>query len=93
MIQSTHSTSDPRLAAIDTTAHSPGAKALAVGRDHLSTAHSQALSAALARTPEARPEVVARGKALAADPSYPSAEIIGRVSALIVRSADLTEID
>lgn len=93
MIHSTPSTSDPRLTAIDTTVYPSGAKAIAVGRERLSTEHSQALQAALARTPEIRPEVVARGKALAADPSYPSAAIISGLSAMMVRSEDLTEID
>ena len=92
MIQSTPSSSDPRLTAIDTTATSQSSKALAVGRERLSTDQSQALRAALARTPEVRSEVVARGRALAADPAYPSPEIIGRLSALIVRSDDLTEV-
>ena len=93
MIQSTPSSSDPRLSAIDTTVYPSGAKAIAVGRERLSTEHSKALQAALARTPEVRPEVVERGRALAADPSYPSAAIISRLSALMVRSEDLTEID
>lgn len=69
-----------------------GAKALVVGRDRLSTDQSKALSVALARTPEIRPEVVERGRALAADASYPSPEIVARLSELIVRSDDLTEI-
>jgi len=34
---------------------------------------------------------VARGRALAADPSYPSAAILRKVSEVILRSPDLTE--
>lgn len=93
MIQSTHSKSDPFLTAINGASVSPHARSLAMGRDRLSTEQSTSLSAALARTPEIRPEVVERGRALAADPSYPSKEIINRLSDLIVRSDDLTEID
>lgn len=92
MINSTPSASDPRLTAIDTSAYPQASKALAVGRERLSTDQSQALRAALSRTPEIRPEVVARGKALAADSTYPSSAIINRLSAMMVRSEDLTEI-
>ena len=93
MIQSTHSKTDPFLTAINGASVSHDARSLAMGRDRLSTEQSTSLSAALARTPEIRPEVVERGRALAADPSYPSKEIINRLSDLIVRSDDLTEID
>jgi hypothetical protein len=45
---------------------------------------------ALSREPEIRPEVVARGRKLAADPDYPSASVIQRVAAMIVNSPDLS---
>lgn len=61
------------------------------GRDSLSTDKAQQLQEALARQPEIRPDVVARGQALAADPSYPSASIIRNVAAQIVNAPDLTE--
>ena len=50
-----------------------------------------ALRASLQLVPEIRPEVVARARALAADPAYPSADIISKISAAIVRSPDLSE--
>jgi hypothetical protein len=59
--------------------------------DQFSAENSAALRVALAQHPEIRPEVVAKGRALAADPSYPSPEIIRRVSAAILGSPDLTE--
>lgn len=61
------------------------------GRDSLSTPNSQSLQDALERQPEIRPDVVARGRELAADPSYPSASIIQNVAAQIVNAPDLTE--
>lgn len=59
--------------------------------DHFSAEQSAALRESLARHPEIRPEVVARGRALAADPSYPSPEILRKVSAAILASPDHTE--
>ncbi len=56
--------------------------------DSLSTASAQLLRAKLSSEPEIRPDVVARGRALAADPSYPSATIIGAVASKIVLSSD-----
>jgi hypothetical protein len=60
-------------------------------RDRLFTAADEQLKAALVSQPEIRPEVVARGRALAADPNYPSAAVIRSVAALIVNSPDLSE--
>ena len=64
----------------------------AVKGDRLSTAGIDQLRAALKAQPEVRPEVVQRGRSLAADPGYPSAAIIRHISAQIVRSPDLAEI-
>jgi hypothetical protein len=61
------------------------------GSDRLSTDKAEQLRTALAAHPEVRPEMVARGRALAADSSYPSPEIIGHVAAQIVNSPDLSE--
>jgi hypothetical protein len=60
------------------------------GSDQFSAANSAALRAALAAQPEIRPDVVVRGKALAADPSYPSPEILRSVGQAILRSPDLS---
>ncbi|MBA3849068.1 MAG: hypothetical protein C0502_03625 [Opitutus sp.] len=60
------------------------------GADHFTAEHSAALRAALAAQPEIRPDVVARGKALAADPSYPSVDILRNVAAKFIASPDLT---
>jgi hypothetical protein len=49
------------------------------------------LREALARQPEIRPEVVARGLALAADSSYPPPEVLLKVASLILRSPDPSE--
>ena len=57
--------------------------------DSLSTNGIDRLRAALKSSPEIRPDVVERGRALAADPAYPSLAIIRHVSAKIVNSPDL----
>ena len=59
--------------------------------DQFSAENSAALKVALTQQPEVRPEVVARGRALAADPSYPSPEILRKVGEVIISSPDLSE--
>lgn len=58
--------------------------------DSLSSANTAGLREALAQTSEIRPEVVARGKALAIDPNYPPRELIESLAKLMVESRDLT---
>ena len=58
------------------------------GSDKFSAAQSAALRAALAVHPEIRPEVVAHGKALAADPGYPPANILRQVAGVLLNSPD-----
>lgn len=60
------------------------------GADRFAAGHSSTLRAALAAQPEVRPEVVARGKLLAADPNYPSTDVLREVASQIVASPDLT---
>jgi hypothetical protein len=50
---------------------------------------SRSLDAALAESPDVRAEAVARGKALIADPNYPSQEQIKKMSHLL--AAHLTQ--
>ena len=45
------------------------------------------LAAALANEPEVRAEEIARGKALAADPNYPSNDILARLAEVFVNDA------
>jgi len=59
--------------------------------DQISTASAAALSASLARDPEVRPEVVARARALAADPAYPSFVVMRDVARQILAAPDLSE--
>jgi len=61
------------------------------GSDQFTAQHSAALQSALAAQPEIRPEVVARGQALAADPNYPSTEVMRGIAAQVLRTPDLTE--
>jgi hypothetical protein len=66
-------------------------KVEAEASDRLSSANTQALREALNNTPEIRPEVVAKGKALAVDPNYPPREIIENLAKLMVESRDASE--
>ena len=61
------------------------------GADSFSAANTATLRAALQAQPEIRPEVVARGKELAADPNYPSTDILRKVGEALLKSPDLTE--
>lgn len=56
--------------------------------DSLSSANTSNLREALAQTSEIRPEIVARGKALAVDPSYPPRQILEGLAKLMVDSRD-----
>ncbi len=59
--------------------------------DQISTESAAFLRAELVRQPEIRPEVVERGRALAADPNYPSSSVIQSVAGKILASPDLSE--
>jgi len=58
--------------------------------DRLSSPSTESLRQALARTSEIRPEVVARGKALAVDVNYPPRQLIESLSKLMLESKDLS---
>ena len=88
MIQSTSNSDASGRARALAAAEAQSAMGTPIKRDRLSTAGADALHAALQAQPEIRPEVVARGRTLAADPSYPSPEIIKQISERIVRSPD-----
>jgi len=62
-----------------------------IAADRLSTGSAEHLKAAVAAEPEVRPEMVARGQALASDPGYPSQQTIQRLAGLIINSPDLSE--
>ena len=51
------------------------------------------LRSELIRQPEIRPDVVARARALAADPNYPPMETLRAVALQILRAPDLSEDD
>lgn len=59
--------------------------------DQLSVAGSDSLRAALAATPEIRPEVVTEGRRLAIDPNYPPLQIIEELAKMLLHSADPSE--
>ena len=59
--------------------------------DQIHIDRASVLRTSLRQVAEIRPEVVERARALAADPAYPSDDIIRRISAVIVNSPDLSE--
>jgi hypothetical protein len=91
MITSTSSTDHAgRMVTLPATTQ-VAARSNGVRADQLSTQNAAALRAALANQPEIRPEVVARARALAADPSYPPLAIMRSIAQQIVASPDLSE--
>jgi hypothetical protein len=92
MIHSASSSSSAaRNDAIAAAANASASRAHRGATDQIHIDKAAALRASLGQVPEIRPEVVARARALAADPSYPSDEIIRHVSGVIVNSPDLSE--
>jgi hypothetical protein len=59
--------------------------------DRIATEHAAFLRAALDRQPAIRPEVVARARALAADPSYPPPAVLRSVAQKILAAPDLSD--
>lgn len=59
--------------------------------ESLSTTRHVQLQAAIARSPEIRPEVVARGEGLAVTPAYPARYIIEQVAQRITNGPDGTQ--
>ena len=91
MISSTSSTDRAaRPEILPLTAKTPS-RAQKPNSDQISTENAAFLRSELNRQPEVRPEVVARARALAADPSYPPMEAIRKVAEQILGSPDLSE--
>ena len=94
MIHSTSNNSgQPRsdaLAASDRKPAAPVSLSAAATAETLSSAGADSLRAALAATPEIRPEVVARGKELARDVNYPPRAIIEDLARLFQETQDLS---
>lgn len=59
--------------------------------DRISTESAAFLRTELQRQPEIRPEVVARARALAADPDYPPRAVLADVAAKILAAPDPSE--
>lgn len=59
--------------------------------DEVSTERTNFLRSELKRQPAVRPEVVARARALVADPNYPPMETLRKVAAQILAAPDLSE--
>lgn len=91
MINSTTSTDRTPHADAVTVKSQPAQRAATQRPDQLSTDSAAFLRAELDRQPEIRPEVVERARALAADSSYPSADTLKKVGAIILNTPDLSE--
>jgi hypothetical protein len=59
-----------------------------LGQDQLAIATTVSLNRSLEQTPEVRTDKVAEAKALVQDDSYPPAEVIRRISALLANRID-----
>jgi hypothetical protein len=91
MIQSTSSTDRSTAADPVAAAGLAASRSVKPQPDRISTQGAAFLEAALASQPEVRPGEVARAAALAADPSYPSADIMRSIAGKILASPDLSE--
>lgn len=91
MISSTSSTDRAVRPELLPAAAPSNGRSQAVRPDRISTEHAAFLKSELDRQPEVRPEVVERARALAADPNYPSTEIVRHVAQQILASPDLSE--
>jgi hypothetical protein len=87
MIHST-SSSDRTLRPEGAVPSSPKAAPRRPDGDQFTARQAEALRAALAAQPEIRPEALARGRALAADPAWPPADVLRGVAAVILRAPD-----
>lgn len=70
----------------------PAKKIESPSADSLSTSNAEALKQALASSPEIRPEVVARGRELAADPTYPPRQIIEQLAKMFTAASDPSDL-
>ena len=91
MISSTTSTDRAARPEILPVSSKASERAKEVHADKISTEQASFLKAALERQPAVRPEVVARARALAADPNYPPAAALRKVAEQILAAPDLTE--
>ena len=66
------------------TPSSPTTERQAPPQDPVDVRRVAILLSMLENKPEVRTEVVARGRALAADPSYPSPDVINKLAGLVV---------
>lgn len=91
MISSTSSTDRAVRPELLPAAASSNGRSQAVRPDRISTENAAFLKSELDRQPEVRPEVVERARALAADPNYPSTEVVRNVAQQILGAPDLSE--
>ena len=91
MISSTSSSSGAVRPELNLAPDTAAPRPLAPRADLLSTGQAAFLQAQLQAQPEIRPDVVARARALAADPDYPSPAVISNVARQILAAPDLSE--
>jgi hypothetical protein len=91
MINPTSSSDRSAQASAAESASARAGRQPAVRPDELALDSLPQLRQALLEQPEIRSEVVERGRALAADPGYPSTDILRQIGGLLIEAPDLTE--
>ena len=91
MIISTSPTDRTANAASVPAAGQPAPRSSATRVDQVTIESATLLQNALQRQPEIRPEVVARARALAADPGYPPTAVVRMIAQQILAAPDLSE--
>jgi len=90
MISSPSSSDRPSRAEAVPAASAGAVRSSPARHDRLSTGAAVLLRAALDRHPEIRPEVVDRGRRLAAEPGYPPRPVLERIALGILSAPDLS---
>ena len=91
MILTSTSTQNPLRPEFVPATTQKASRAIGPRLDQSSTDNPAFLAGEMGSQPEVRPEVVARARALMADPNYPSIEVLRKVAEQILNSPELSE--
>lgn len=93
MISSTSNSDKILRPDLPTAVGQSGSRPAAERPDQFTNERTAWLKSAVEQQPAIRPEVVARARALAADPDYPSPRVIQQVARQILAAPDLSEVE